>query len=57
MLPQENGFVMENELKTAMAKIKWALGDTSLNVTPELPEEFIGSYGRKESDDKVKDIF
>src|SRR5690554_6642725 len=48
---------MENELKTAMAKIKWALGDLSLNVTPELPEEFICSYGRKDSNDKVKDIF
>lgn len=57
VLTQKNGFVMENELKTAMAKIKWALGDTSLNVTPELPEEFICSYGRKDSNDKVKDIF
>jgi len=56
LLTQKNGFFMENELKTAIAKIKWALGDTSTNFTPDLPEEFIFSFGKKDSNN-IKDIY
>ncbi|MGI6537485.1 MAG: helix-turn-helix transcriptional regulator [Caldicoprobacterales bacterium] len=57
VLTQKNGFVLENELKTAIAKIRWAAGDTVTSIEPEVPEDFVFSYGKSDNCFETKDIF
>lgn len=55
ILTQKNGFVMEHELQTAIAKIKWAMGDTVGDMRATVPENIMFALGKEDEGEHIKD--
>ncbi|MDN5276611.1 MAG: hypothetical protein PWR01_576 [Clostridiales bacterium] len=56
LLTHKNGFPLANELQTAVAKIRSALGDTVVNVFPLPTDELMLSLGKVDLKDNVNKI-
>nr|PZN09976.1 MAG: hypothetical protein DIU64_07300 [Caldicoprobacter oshimai] len=56
LLTHKNGFPLANELQTAVAKIRCALGDTVVNVFPLPTDELMLSLGKVDLRDNVNKI-
>jgi predicted DNA-binding transcriptional regulator YafY len=57
LLTRENGFPLEKELQTAVAKVRTAIGDTVSQVFPLPADELIFTLGKTEQRDNINQIF